>query len=177
MGILLVILLLYLFVSRLSKLVLMQRFHSFQRKTSVQSSPSTPSDTSPSTEVYNVQKMTLSATQNRLIYVITRTIVLSAVALMTTHLFSVYAFFYVSFGKNGLFILYILWTVDMTTNSICIYLNFKHSKTSYDRYCKFCHGCIQKMIARYSTKKIMGINEINLAKCQTSSKLDASNHS
>merc|ERR1712187_159702 len=80
-------------------------------------------------------QQTLTETQNKLIYVITRSIVLSFIAMATTILFSVYAFFYVSFGTDGLFALYILWTLDMATNSVCVYLNFKHSKASYDRYC------------------------------------------
>ena len=103
-------------------------------------------------------QQTLSETQQKLIYVITRSIVLSFIAMVSTILFSVYAFFYVSFATNGLFFLYILWTLDMTTNSLCIYLNFKHSKTSYDRYCHVCHGCIQFLIRRCSAKRIINDN-------------------
>lgn len=219
----LIVVLSYLFVSRLSKLILMQKtdkqssieMSSTKSMPTVSRLPSTPSAMSPSAlsvpsqnDGYNESKsstigkfsdtdeeshpnanqkvvrrsrptittaaemqMTLSETQNKLIYVITRSIVLSSIAMITTILFSVYAFFYVSFGTNGLFILYILWTVDMTTNSICIYLNFKHSKSSYDRYCGLFHGCIQFLIRRCSAKRIINDNVRKLEKYQASTEL------
>jgi len=192
--------LLILFVSKLSKLILMQktdkqqsiemsttksmptvsRFNSNQSASSPTLSPLTcPStdykasidlmagdtdDESRASKPTVAKKVTitsaaemqsmLSETQQKLIYVITRSIVLSSIAMITTILFSVYAFFYVSSGMNGLFILYILWTLDMTANSICIFLNFKHSKSSYERYCGICHGCIQFLIRRFRHSKL-----------------------
>merc|ERR1712228_343382 len=139
----LIIVLSYLFVSRLSKLILMQKtdkqssieMSSTKSMPTVSRLPSSPSAMSPSalsvpsandgcnesksstfgsdtdeeshpnanhkvvrsnrptiTTAAEMQ-MTLSETQNKLIYVITRSIVLSSIAMITTILFSVYAFF------------------------------------------------------------------------------------
>ena len=149
---------LFVFVNRLSGLILMQKtdqqasiemsstaasgslspsvvsITDDSRKGSVVNDDDDATDIGGKSDSVKAVRSTFSDVQKRLMYLITRTIVLSSIALITTILFSLYAFFYVKFGDDDHLIFYILWTLEMTTNSICLFLSFNFSNDSYKRY-------------------------------------------
>ena len=104
-------------------------------------------------DIKSVQK-NLSQKQTKLIFVITRCILLSSIALITTLIFGLMAFYYTSFGLH-IFIIYALWSIDMTMNCICLYLNFIFADKLYKKCCRICHGCCQNIFEYCAAKKIL----------------------
>ena len=111
----------------------------------------------------------MSEKQTKFILVITRCILLSSIALLTTILFGFIAFYgpYILphiFYQN-VFIIYILWSMDMLMNCICLYLNFIFADKIYNKVCGLCHGYCQNMFEFCAARTILKyhLDEQNLA--------------
>eukprot|EP01083_Nonionella_stella_P096245 270488_1 len=105
-------------------------------------------------------KVTLTRDQSRLIFLITRCILLSTISLATTIIFTLYLFWYMDNG-NGvpIYVLYSLWTIDMWINSVCLYLNFSFANRVYDKYCNRCHKGCQNVMEHCTVRRIIVINQ------------------
>ena len=117
--------------------------------------PTTPSAPSTLKKLKSLNSManiravqsTLTKKQSKWIFLITRCILLSGIALITSTAFSLFVFYFVNQGqKMDIFSFYILWTVDMLTNSVCLYLNFTFADKAYKKMCRVCHGGCQGIV-------------------------------
>eukprot|EP01083_Nonionella_stella_P198575 728965_1 len=113
---------------------------------------STPPSTSVDVKSFQSQ---LSRKQTKWIFLMTRCILLSSVALVTTIGFGFLAFYWAQFNTVHIFLVYALWSIDMTTNSVCLYLNFIFANGLYDKACHVCHGLCQNMVERAAAKKML----------------------
>jgi len=117
----------------------------------------------------NAVRKALSPKQTRLLFVITRCVILSAVAMMTTLAFGVFTSYYVNRHAGvALYVVYGLWFADMAINSVCVYMNFVFADKAYKRVCGCCHKGCQASLEWCTAKKLLsrehGRAEIQLAK-------------
>jgi len=95
----------------------------------------------------------LTSSQTKIIFVITRCIILNIVAFLTTIIFGFFAFYYVRYGAH-LYILYSLWSLDMSINLLCLYLNFVFASKWYRRCCFCFHRRAQRWV-EYRTAAVI----------------------
>eukprot|EP01083_Nonionella_stella_P154272 496866_1 len=182
----LIITLLYLFIVRLYRLILQQRSdaHAVEAKHGVvpsssvtctaSRSQSNHADVSTSNITIHkvvtqnntnkswrkpVKRVKFTPTQTNLIFVITRCILLSAMSLFTTAGFTLFVFYFVKWRAVNMLVLYALWSVDMATNCICLFLNFRFADGIYKKSCGVCHSGCQKAM-EYRTAKTMMNNAL-----------------
>merc|ERR1712129_334453 len=83
-------------------------------------------------------------------------------ALFTSSAFSLFVTYDIAFGQDQhnahIFLFYILWTMDMAINSICLYLNFKFSDGVYKKCCQLCHGQCENLMQFRAAKNIIDDN-------------------
>jgi len=108
-------------------------------------------------------QQTINARQTKLIYVITRCIVLNSTAFVTTVLFGFLAFYYVQDGTNVYF-LYSGWSLDMLVNSICLFLNFAFAGDMYSKCCGCCHKRCQNLMEYCTAKQILHEHVVSIEK-------------
>eukprot|EP01083_Nonionella_stella_P153733 494296_1 len=188
LEVLLIVVLLYLFLKRLSGLILRHSLTPVSEPTSTTRKPSaastdvktasphrstmalpshvlkpsiseapssTPRKRTATLEVTESEMQShLSSKQTKWIFLITRCLLLSSIALITTILFGFFAFYSSQFHTIDIFVVYALWSVDMTTNSVCLYLNFIFADTVYNKSCHLCHRLCQKIVEYVAVKKM-----------------------
>ena len=103
-------------------------------------------------DIKSVQSM-LSREHIKLIFLITRCILLSTIALCTTVLFGCFAFYHTLGARISL--LYGLWSFDMLMNCICLYLSFTFANKIYNKCCSLCHGGCQNMFEFGTATKML----------------------
>ena len=113
-------------------------------------------------ETFNVKyiKNQISKERHRkLIFVITRLLVLSLFAMLTTNMFVLFIFIVNNLltnvdSKISIYWLYIVWSIDMLINSLCLYLNFYFTTYSYKVCCMLCHNSCQYFVQHCIAKRI-----------------------
>eukprot|EP01084_Bolivina_argentea_P039044 72167_1 len=88
-----------------------------------------------------------------LIFLMTKLTLLSGISLITTTVFGMYLS-YEMFVKET-FIVFILWSLDICINSICLFLNFSFSNNVYKMCCNGVHKICQTMMENIFVSKIM----------------------
>mmetsp|Transcript_40801 Transcript_40801/g.65521 ORF Transcript_40801/g.65521 Transcript_40801/m.65521 type:complete len:167 (-) Transcript_40801:46-546(-) len=111
-------------------------------------------------EIHHARR-TMTMKQTKLLFVITRCVILSAFALITTLSFGLYAFYYRSERVN-IYVLYVLWFLDMMINCICLYMNFVFADKLYKKGCKPCHLGCQAMLGWCTARKIVNSTRADL---------------
>eukprot|EP00484_Ammonia_sp_Unknown_P001466 CAMPEP_0197020858 /NCGR_PEP_ID=MMETSP1384-20130603/1722_1 /TAXON_ID=29189 /ORGANISM="Ammonia sp." /LENGTH=184 /DNA_ID=CAMNT_0042448565 /DNA_START=369 /DNA_END=923 /DNA_ORIENTATION=+ len=68
--------------------------------------------------------------------------------------FGAVLFYYEEFGMH-IFVLYALWTIDMATNCVCLYLNFVFATPLYKKVCSICHDSCQSGLRSCAASRVL----------------------
>ena len=93
-------------------------------------------------------KDNMNSRQDKLLFLITRSLILSLIALITTNILVLFIYIFNNYININIpfYWIYVLWSLDMAINSLCLFLNFSFTTDIYKLFCNKFHNCCQNCI-------------------------------